>query len=90
MNHVATSFIMELWRLNKKGVSFTNPSVVQINGEDYLHVEVVQHDRDTGGLISSMVMEIKKSEFVECFTEHKTFQNFTKAAYLAITGVPIE
>lgn len=90
MQHRANAFIMEIWRLSNKGVPFSNHSVVNINGEDYMHVEIVQHDRDNGTLISNIVMEIKKSDFVDCYMEHKTFQNFTKGAYLVITGVPIE
>jgi hypothetical protein len=90
MYHAANGFLVELQRLNKKGVALANPSVVQINGEDYLHVEIVRHDENTGDLIVNGVWEVKKSDVVECYTEHKLFQTFVKAAYLAITGVAIE
>jgi hypothetical protein len=90
MFHAANAFLVELQRLNKKEVSFANPSVIQINEEDYLHVEVVRHDENTGNLIANGVWEVKKSDVVECYTEHKLFQNFVKAVYLAITGVAIE
>lgn len=90
MYHVAENFIMELKRLYNKGLSYENPSVVQINDEDFLRIEIVQHDEYTGDRIANLVWMVKKSEYEECYSEHKKFQTFINLAYLTVTGVPIE
>jgi len=90
MHQEADNFIESLWRMNQRGRTFVNPSIVNKDGVDYLHVEVARFDDETGEVISNRIFEFNKSEYITSYIRHKQFQTFTANVYQAITGTPIE